>query len=447
MSKTESAGGVAGTATAFAGEADQGVLDDELNEIAGRLNSQHARLVDATVELLAHPGRWQGDGVWTAGQYLCWRVGLAPHRAKQIVEIAERVDELPVCIAAFGRGELAVDAMAAIARRAPWWTDAGACNYGQAMTVTQLRRVLAKYPFPDIAHPDDETAADDTSVDEADRADDQIGDDQPGAAQSDAEQAGDDATGDDSTCDEVRGPVEAEPDGHCGFHWDDTGRFRMSLDTDAATGAIIEAALLEARDELFNDGNTNINWVDVIREICDRSLDSVTEPGRRDRHRIDIHVDTDSNAVDATGWRLPDAIRRYLTCDGLLSPVFVSDGIPISVGRSQRIVPERTRRQVILRDQGCRVPGLWRQPPSRGASHHPLGRRRPDRHPQPDLSVSAPPPAPPPRQTRYHRQRRHPRRRDLHQRGRQPDRSNRNQTETTRGAATPTDRHLPPSAG
>jgi hypothetical protein len=29
----------------------------------------------------------------------------------------------------------------------------------------------------------------------------------------------------------------------------------------------------------------------------------------------------------------------------------------MSVGRSQRIVPERTRRQVMLRDQGCRVHG------------------------------------------------------------------------------------------
>jgi hypothetical protein len=93
------------------------VLDDELNTIAGHLNVQHARLVDATVQLLAFPDRWLGDGVWTAEQYLCWRVGLAPNRARQIVKIAERVDQLPVCVAAFGRGELAVDQMAAIARR------------------------------------------------------------------------------------------------------------------------------------------------------------------------------------------------------------------------------------------------------------------------------------------------------------------------------------------
>ena len=124
--------------SAFAGEAEQVVTDASLNEIAGHLNVQHARLVDVTVELLAHPGRWRGDGVWNAAQYLCWRVGLASHRARQIVTIAERVDELPECVAAFRRGELTVDAMAAIAKRAPWWTDHTARNYGTSMTVTSF---------------------------------------------------------------------------------------------------------------------------------------------------------------------------------------------------------------------------------------------------------------------------------------------------------------------
>jgi hypothetical protein len=52
------------------------VLDDELNTIAGHLNVQHARLVDATVQLLAFPDRWLGDGVWTAERaLLAGRVG------------------------------------------------------------------------------------------------------------------------------------------------------------------------------------------------------------------------------------------------------------------------------------------------------------------------------------------------------------------------------------
>ena len=344
--------GASGEVEGFGREVAQAALDDELNAIAGHLNVQHARLVDLAVRLLASPHGWQGPGVWTAEQYLCWRVGLAPNRAGQIVEITRRVDELPICVEAFRRGELAIDQMAAIAKRAPWWTDSAVCGHGKAMTVSQLRRVLARYPFPDIpkpGEPDDADAAagDDAGTDDSANAGDVHGTHDSGGSAGDA-----------STSDEPRERhVEAEPDGSCGFYWDESGQFHLRLDADGVTGAIIESALTEARDALFNDGNPRVNWLDAVREMCNRSLDAVSDPARRDRFRINIHLDADGAAVDAIGWRLPDAIRRHITCDGMLSPVFVAAGIPMSVGRGQRIVPERTRRQVMLRDQGCRVHG------------------------------------------------------------------------------------------
>jgi hypothetical protein len=122
-------------------------------------------------------------------------------------------------------------------------------------------------------------------------------------------------------------------------------------------GEIIEQALVEARDALFNDGQVDVTWVDAFGEICERSLDAVASPERRNRFRINMHLDVDGRFSNATGHFLPDAIRRYLTCDGLVSPVLVENGIPISVGRSQHIVPDRTRRVVIHRDGGCGVPG------------------------------------------------------------------------------------------
>jgi len=48
---------------------------------------------------------------------------------------------------------------------------------------------------------------------------------------------------------------------------------------------------------------------------------------------------------------------RKLTCDGTLKPVWTQDAKPVSVGRSMRIVPERTRRLIEDRDGGCRFPG------------------------------------------------------------------------------------------
>ncbi len=79
-------------------------LDDELDEIAGFLNAQHARLVDVTARLSAHPGTWQVPGVHTIEQYLCWRTGISAAHAHQIATIAKRVDELPECFAIFQRG-------------------------------------------------------------------------------------------------------------------------------------------------------------------------------------------------------------------------------------------------------------------------------------------------------------------------------------------------------
>ena len=68
--------------------------------------------------------------------------------ARSIVAIAERVDELPASIEAFRRGELSLDQMATIARNAPAWADVQSRDYAIVMTVTQLRQVLQKYPFP-----------------------------------------------------------------------------------------------------------------------------------------------------------------------------------------------------------------------------------------------------------------------------------------------------------
>ncbi len=54
---------------------------------------------------------------------------------------------------------------------------------------------------------------------------------------------------------------------------------------------------------------------------------------------------------------LPDALRRYLLCDGDLVPVWERKGTPVAHGRSQRVVPPRVRLLVEHRDGGCRVPG------------------------------------------------------------------------------------------
>jgi hypothetical protein len=101
--------------------------------------------------------------------------------------------------------------------------------------------------------------------------------------------------------------------------------------------------------------------------MAQSSLDSVSDPARRSRFRVNLFINTDRDALnmadernmaDATGWNVPDAIRRYLTCNGTLTPVFLKNGLPVSVGRTQYVVPARTRTVIEHRDHGvCRVPG------------------------------------------------------------------------------------------
>ena len=98
--------------------------------------------------------------------------------------------------------------------------------------------------------------------------------------------------------------------------------------------------------------------------MAQSSLDSVSDPARRSRFRVNLFINTDRsdhdarNMADATGWNVPDAIRRYLTCNGTVTPVFLDNGLPVSVGRAQYVVPARTRTVIEHRDHGvCRVPG------------------------------------------------------------------------------------------
>ena len=42
-----------------------------------------------------------------------------------------------------------------------------------------------------------------------------------------------------------------------------------------------------------------------------------------------------------------------LLCDGIVRPLWHTDGLPINVGRAQHITPPHTRRQVLDRDRTC----------------------------------------------------------------------------------------------
>ena len=315
-------------------------VDIAVNDIVGVLNAQHAALVDRVVVLLGDERLWAGEGMTSMSAWVAWRAGMSPAMARSVVAIAERVDELPASIEAFRRGELSLDQMAAIARNAPAWTDVQSRDYAIVMTVTQLRHVLRKYPFPAL---------------------DEDGREVPDAADADAE------ANSDAAADSVKSPdseTGSSVEEFLSLWQDDDGSFRLSGRLDADAGMIVQAALDEARDRLFQRGDFSAGLAEALVEMAQASLDSVTDPARRSRFRVNLFINTDSpdhsarNMAGAAGWNVPDAIRRYLTCNSAVTPVFLKNGLPVSVGRSQYVVPARTRTVIEHRDHGsCRVPG------------------------------------------------------------------------------------------
>ena len=109
---------------------------------------------------------------------------------------------------------------------------------------------------------------------------------------------------------------------------------------------------------LFRAGRPTASMGDAMRSSSPgRSPPgAVTSINRRDAYRTYVHLDTEGAWLTGKP-RLPRQITEKLTCDGILQPIWHTQGTPVNVGRAQRIVPTRTRRLVEDRDRGCRFPG------------------------------------------------------------------------------------------
>jgi HNH endonuclease len=277
-------------------------IEDRLREVCGHLNVLHAQLVALAAEAL-ETGAWQGWGVKSLAHWLTWQAGISPTRAAEVVRLAEARTTHPSVMETFAEGALSVD-QAAIATKAPTSLDADFAELAQVATVAQLRvLVRAARPAP------------------------------PGPPPSDA-------------------PSEA-----LSTTFDDDGRYHLRAELDPDHGRIVDAALTEARDALFHGGQPDVTWADALVEMAQRSLDG-TSLQRRERFRVNWFIDpTDPiPATWADGVAVPDWLRDQLLCDGTVSPVFTENAHPVSVGRTQQEIPDRTRRLVLHRDRKCRVP-------------------------------------------------------------------------------------------
>ncbi len=272
--------------------------------VCGHLNVLNAQLVELAAEAL-ESGSWEGWGVRSLEHWLTWQAGISPGHAREVVRLARARDSHPAVMSTFAAGAISMD-QAATATKAPAYLDEQFAESARVATVVQLRTMVrAARPAPKPA------------------------------------------------------PARDEPNESLTGWFDDDGRYHLRGELDADHGRVVDAALREARDALFAAGQTNVTWAEALVEMAQRSLDGVAGDERRDRFRVNWFVDP-TDPVPARwpdGLAVPNWLRDMLTCDATVAPVFTDGALPVSVGRTQRAVPERTRRLVLARDRNtCRVP-------------------------------------------------------------------------------------------
>ncbi len=311
---------------------------------------------------------WGDGGFKTPEHYLVVRAGLSPGHASDIVQVAKRRTELTEAAAALDAGELSLDQVAVIARNVPPTYTTSVTHLARNATVTQLRRATSRHAFPATTPPPQATTPADADGQAATACD-------PRADVQRAYEAARDSAAEQRAC--ARADLS--------MSYDSDGRFQLRYSAPATIGALVEQAVKEAKDALFlrrrdasaesesaaavesrpgaevsrdaQDPRAGLpTYADALEEMATRSLAAVTSTSRSSRYRVYLHLSTDGAWING-GHAIPLRLLTRFISDGKVQPVWETEGRPISVGRSMRILPDRTRRLIHDRDRGCRFPG------------------------------------------------------------------------------------------
>lgn len=294
-----------------------------LSHVVGRLNAAHAELVTLVAEVLADES-WAIGGIRSPEHWLTCYAGVSHAVAADVVRIARRTVSLPALTRGLDDGDLSIGQASVIARYTPDDFDDDVVELARHATVPQLRRVLSRYEFSPSSPP--EVTPEDSTERSAVTAPDEFN------------------------------PAVLRP--QLQMHTRD-GRFQLIYDAPADIGALAQQAIIEAKDALFLAGQPHVTLADALTEVATRSLEHGADlsGGRASKFRIYLHLDTSGHGWLNKGVALPPHLLHKWSCDGVVQPVWETEGSPVNVGRSQRIVPVRTRRMVEDRDGGCRHPG------------------------------------------------------------------------------------------
>ena len=121
-------------------------LQARMSTTCGTLNRVHGELVDEIAEAL-RLDLWQQGGINSPEHWVKWQTGVSHAHAKELVRLARRIDELPVCASELRSGRASLDQLDVVARHVPAAYDAQIAGLVSNAMVSQLQRVLPKLPY------------------------------------------------------------------------------------------------------------------------------------------------------------------------------------------------------------------------------------------------------------------------------------------------------------
>src|SRR6202162_4029132 len=316
-------------------------LDDRICELSAVAYAALAQVAKASAEFDAICG-WGAGGIRSFPHWLSIQTGFDIHTGAELLRVGQAMRLLPKIGAAFEAGQLSFDKARQITTVATPATEEVLLEIARGASGAQLARI----------------------------------------------------------CRSLRRIAEAESpqqaDDHLSrrgiwMHWDEHGMLELVARLTPEDAAVVQAALEsitgtrpvpEPTDDGVKDPADD-RWAasngDALVSMCEHLLaggadNLITSTAAR---QVVVHVDVgvltgeaaDGHCYVEGGAPLSVGAARRLGCDAEAVAVTERNGLPIDVGRKQRIVPERSRLALHVRDRFCRFPGCG-VPAHRTEAHH-----------------------------------------------------------------------------
>jgi hypothetical protein len=316
-------------------------LDDRIGELSAVAHATLAQVAKASAEFDAIGG-WGAGGIRSFSHWLTVKAGFDMHTSAELLRVGQAMAMLPKIAAAFEAGQLSFDKARQITTVATPATEEFLLEIARGASGGQLARICRS--LRRIAE-----------ADAPEQADDHLS---------------------------RRG---------IWTHWNEYGMLELKATLTPEDAAVVEAALesitgSQPVPELANDGvrdPADDRWaarkVDALVAMCEHVVagwaeNLVTSTAAR---QVVVHVDVGVLTGEAEAGRcyvdggapLSAAAARRIGCDAEVVGVVERNGLPIDVGRKQRMVPDRLRLALHVRDRFCRFPGCG-VPAYRTEAHH-----------------------------------------------------------------------------